>query len=262
MLKKVETYDWEDHAGVVLISWTQLLKTYPRVCCWRRALGVGFWLEKKPVIMTWNLSLLQPSHTILIQYHSIMRFTSLFDIYIFHIYIYVYSIYIYSIYIYSIYIYKYIHTLYKTQPAHTRTRTSNTKETCRTLQHLDIQASLQTGIHLLLIAKCEQFVASGWEPNSAKTFQSISLFHLVTGWPVFCQSVVWDSSKVHPTKVIFQISDRKFMLHCRLFSVSLAMAVAMSHSQRRGLRNTLSLSSLKWWKVIEESEVSPLEGDI
>lgn len=126
MLKKVETYDWEDHAGVVLISWTQLLKTYPRVCCWRRALGVGFWLEKKPVIMTWNLSLLQPSHTILIQYHSIMRFTSLFDIYIYSIYIYVYSIYIYIFHIYIPYIYTNIYIPYIKHNLRTRAHAHQT----------------------------------------------------------------------------------------------------------------------------------------
>ena len=227
MLKKAENYDWEDHAGVVLISWTQLLKTYPRVCCWRRALGVGFWLGKKTA-SDHDLELITPSTL--------------------------------------------PHNTYtdKTQPAHTHT-------------HIKHQGNLQdpaadTSGHTSL-------PPDGYPPSldrqmwticckwlRTKQCKDVSFhFTLSSGDRMACllpwtgtwvQSVVWDSSKVHPTKVIFQTSDRKFMLHCRLFSVSLAMAVAMWHSQCRGLRNTLSLSSLKWWKVIEESEVSPLEGDI
>ena len=204
MLKKVENYDWEDHAGVVLISWTQLLITYPRVCCLRRALGVGFWLEKKA--SDHDLELVTPS-TLPHNTYTVSQYHAVYLPY------------------WCIYIYKFACISYKTQPAHAHT-------------HIKHQGNLQdpaadTSGHTSL-------PPDGYPPSldrqmwticckwlRTKQCKDVSFhFTLSSGDTMACllpwtetwvQSVVWDSSKVHPTKVIFQISDRKFMLHCRLF---------------------------------------------
>ena len=170
----------------------------------------------------------------------------------------------------DIYIYMYTCISYKTQPAHTHTHIKHEGNLQDPATDTSGHTSLPPNRYAPSLDRQMWTICCKW--LRTKQCKDVSFhFTLSSGDRMACllpwtgtwvQSVVWDFSKVHPTNVTFQISDRKFMLHCRLFSVSLAMAVAMSHSQCRGLRNTLSLSSLKWWKVIEESEVSPLEGDI